>query len=67
MAVGKRLSTDDPLTEHDVAERLDKAALRLLNIMIDARNLGIMQEVRGSRYLTNVLDLLADEIKAWRQ
>lgn len=65
MAVGKRLSTQDPLTEHDVAERIDKAGLRLLRILLDVRQLGVMEEVRSSRYFTNVLSLLAEELDEW--
>lgn len=55
VAAGKRLSTDEPLTEHDVADRLDKAALRLWRILLDVEQLGPETErrVRASRYLTN--------------
>jgi hypothetical protein len=66
MAVGKRTSTDQPLTEHDVAERLDRAALRLLRLLIEIRNLGIVEQVKGSRYHTNALDLVEKEIATWR-
>lgn len=65
MAAGKRLSTDQPLTEHDIADRLDRAALRLLRIMWDARQLGLMDPVRGSRYFTNVCGALQAELEAW--
>jgi hypothetical protein len=65
MASGKRLRASDPLTEHDVAERLDKAALRVLRIMSDARQQGYMEAVRHSRYLTNVLGMLAAELVLW--
>jgi hypothetical protein len=65
MAVGKRHSTEDPLTEHDVAERLDKAALRTLRILMDARQMGIMEQVKVSRYLTNSVNALAAELETW--
>lgn len=66
MSVGKRLTTGEPLTEHDVAERMNKAALRLLRIMMDARQLGLMVEVRGSRYMSaNALGALRAEMDAW--
>jgi hypothetical protein len=65
MATDKRHSTAEPLTEHDVAERLDRAALRVLRIMIDAENLGIVTEVQHSRYLTNALSWLAGELGRW--
>jgi len=65
MAVGKRLRTNEPLTEHDVADRLDKAALRVVRIMSDARQQGYMDPVRHSRFLTNVLGMLAAELQLW--
>lgn len=66
MALGKRTSTDDPLTEHDVAERLDHAAVRTLRILMDVRQTeGLYEAVRGSRYLTNSLNALAAELVTW--
>lgn len=66
MAVGKRSSTSDPLTEHDVADRLDKAGLRVLRIMMDVRQIpGAQEAVKSSRYLTNVLNALAWELQEW--
>lgn len=66
MSTGKRLSTDRPLTEHDVAERLDRAALRVLNILTDARAAGIQTAVGGSRYLAaNALESLTEELDVW--
>jgi hypothetical protein len=62
---GKRLSTADPLTEHDVAERLDNAAMRVVRIMLDARQTGLAGPVKRSRYLTNSLSMLAAELEAW--
>jgi hypothetical protein len=62
---GKRLRTSDPLTEHDVADRLDKAALRAVRIMTDARQQGYAGAVKHSRYLTNVLGILAAELQLW--
>lgn len=68
MSMGKRTSTADPLTEHDVAERLDHAALRTLRILLDVRqDPELWRAVRSSRYHTNVLDLLATELAEWRQ
>lgn len=65
MAAGKRTGTDEPLTEHDVAYRLDKAAIRILRILMDARQLGIADEVKTSRYLTNSLGALVAELQTW--
>lgn len=65
MAVGKRLSASDPLNEHDIAERLDRAAFRTLRILMDVREHGVMDAVKGSRYNTNVLSLLVDELAEW--
>lgn len=64
-AVGKRTSTDQPLTEHDVAERLDKAAMRVLKILVEVREMDILPLVKSSRYLTNSLNALAAELQAW--
>lgn len=65
MTAGKRTGTDQPLTEHDVAERLDHAALRLLRIMQDVRlnHPELLGPVRGSRFLTNAVNALAYELK----
>jgi hypothetical protein len=65
MPAGKRLHTSDPLTEHDVAERLDKAALRTVRILLDIRQMGLMNPVKHSRYLTNTLNMLAAELQLW--
>lgn len=66
MSLGKRLGTDEPLTEHDVAERLDRAASRVLRILWDTRQLGLAQQVRASRYLTsNTLGILRAELDLW--
>lgn len=65
MAVGKRSSTNEPLTEHDVAARLDKAALRVLQILMEIRQLDMMDQVKASRYTTNAMDLLANELATW--
>lgn len=63
MAAGKRLYTSDPLNEHDVAERLDKAALRALRILMEVRQTeGLFEAVRESRYHTNVVEMLGKEI-----
>ena len=65
MSAGKRLSLDEPLTEHDVAERLNRAALRVVRIMTDARQQGYMEPVKHSRYLTNILSMLMAELQLW--
>jgi hypothetical protein len=65
---GKRSRTDEPLTEHDVAERLDRAVMRVVRIMFDVReNMPpeMVDLVKRSRYTTNALYLLADELVAW--
>lgn len=68
MSVGKRLSTDDPLTEHDVADRLDKAMLRVWRILLDVRQDPVLYEaVRQSRYRTNVMHELMKELDVWRE
>lgn len=64
-SVGKRTDREQPLTEHDVADRLDKAALRVLRIMMDARQLGLMKDIKLSRYLTNALSALRAELDLW--
>lgn len=68
MSAGKRLDKDDPLTEHDIADRLARAAYRLLRIMQDVRQLpgDVMQDVQQSRYLpAGLLDDLAAELREW--
>lgn len=49
----KRLSTSEPLTADDVAERVSKAAMRLLSILMDYRQQegDLFKEISGSRYL----------------
>lgn len=64
MSVGKRLSTDEPLTEHDVAERLSKALLRVWRIAEEVTADPMLHRaVLSSRYLAvslpNVLDALS--------
>ena len=55
MALGKRMSTTEPLTDHDVADRPDKTRLRLWPILPDLWQMGpeFKEAVRTSRYLTN--------------
>jgi hypothetical protein len=69
MASGKRLSTDEPLTEHDIAARIDKAALRLINILMDIRQQegDLWHDVRRSRYMSGVLGMLGEEIAIWEK
>lgn len=67
MSVGKRTDAGDPLTEHDVAERLDRAAARLLRILMDVRQIpGLAEDVKASRYLSaGLLEGLAAELETW--
>ena len=73
MSVGKRYNTTEPLTEHDVADRLEKAMLRVWRIMVDARQMegevgtypNLMDAVKSSRYLTNVPMALMWELERW--
>jgi hypothetical protein len=65
MPPGKRLRTSDPLTEHDAAARLDKAAVRTVTILMDLRQAGMAEPVKHSRYLTNSLSMLAAELRLW--
>lgn len=63
----KRQNPSEPLTADDVAERLDRAAVRVLRILLDVRQADgdLCVEVKGSRYLTNSLAWLAAELAAW--
>ena len=61
----RRLRTTDPLTPDDVAFRLDKALDRVMRIMWDAQQLGIMDEVKGSRYLGPAIGHVAYELQMW--
>lgn len=67
MNAGKRRSVDEPLTEHDVADRLDRAAVRTLRILMDVRQQpgDLYEQVRASRYLTNSLSALMAELALW--
>lgn len=66
MSAGKRYDTSEPLTEHDVAARLNRSAERVLRIMWDTRQLGLAKQVRDSRYLTHdVLGQLRAELDLW--
>lgn len=66
MSVGKRYSTDEPLTEHDIAARLDRAVERVWRIMWGARRIGLAQQITHSRYLTHpTLGILRAELDAW--
>ena len=62
--VGKRYSKDDPLGPHDVADRLDRAALRVWRIISLVEDAGedFADGVRSSRYLTNALAECRDAI-----
>lgn len=67
-APGKRLNTDEPLTEHDVAERLAKSVERTLRILMDVRQSpgDLFLDVKTSRYLPGgLLEALAAELRAW--
>lgn len=66
MSSGKRYDTSEPLTEHDIAARLDKAVERVVRIMWDARQLGLALQIHHSRYLTHdALGMLRAELDAW--
>jgi hypothetical protein len=66
VSVGKRRSASEPLTEHDVAERLKLAAMRVVSILADARQTpGLAEQVAGSRYLSNSLQVLRAELDLW--
>lgn len=59
----KRLHTSDPLTADDVAERLDRAAMRALQILMEVRQTeGLFEAVKGSRYHTSIVGMLGKEI-----
>lgn len=62
--VGKRLNKDDPLGPHDIADRLDRATLRVWRILLLTDDAGpeFRQAVRGSRYLTNAISECRDAI-----
>lgn len=67
MAVGKRHSTSEPLTEHDVAERLTRSMLRTLNLLEETRQLNLMEEVQSSRYFhPELIPYLEKELEAWK-
>ena len=69
MSAGKRLSTDEPLTEHDVAERLTSALLRVTRILEDiVADPSLHQAVQGSRYLPGgVVAMTQDALDRFRQ
>lgn len=60
----KRQSTDEPLTPDDVAERLDKALVRVLRIMYEVRTRegSLLADVRQSRYLGPAINHVAYEL-----
>lgn len=55
------------LTSEDVAKSLDRAALRVLRILMDVRQQeGLFEPVKGSRFLRpGTLELLAGELATW--
>lgn len=64
----KRLSTSDPLTPDDVADRLNRALDRVLRIMWDIQQTegSLMDEVKRSRYLIGGLpNYVAYELQQW--
>jgi len=62
----KRLSTSDPLTPDDVAERLAKAAVRTWTILAECRQDPVLFEaVKASRYEAGALAGLAAELGLW--
>lgn len=68
MSVGKRYSTQDPLTEHDVAERLSHAMLRTWKILADINNDPVLRDaVASSRFLVSgVTEGLAEALAAFK-
>jgi hypothetical protein len=67
---GKRSSTDQPLTEHDVAERIGKAMLRLTRILQEVSQMSptMQRDVRHSRYWPTGLDeILMEELQRWHK
>jgi hypothetical protein len=62
----KRLSTSDPLTADDVADRLNRAMVRTMRILMEVRQTeGLFDEVKRSRYLTLMPADLAAELALW--
>jgi len=62
----KRANATEPLTPDDVAERLSHAAERTLRILMDVRqDEDLMEQVKHSRYLTDGLHVLAQELHKW--
>lgn len=63
----KRLSTSDPLTADDVADRLNRALDRALRIMWDVRRTegDLLDEVKRSRYLGPAGHHVAYELQRW--
>lgn len=68
MSVGKRLSTAEPLTEHDVAERLSHAMERTWRIIEEVvGDPALHQGVYSSRYLNVHPDQLIDALQRLKQ
>jgi hypothetical protein len=62
----KRSNPQEPLTPDDVAERLDRAAMRVLHILMDIRQTdGLQEQVEQSRYLRGSLEALRAEMDRW--
>jgi hypothetical protein len=62
----KRLSTKDPLTPDDVAERLAKSAVRTWTILAECRQDPVLFEaVKASRYEAGALAGLMSELREW--
>lgn len=67
MAVGKRLSADEPLTEHDLAERLSKSIQRTWTILLQVREMGMMDDVKASHHMVGGgIEGLSEELDRWR-
>lgn len=67
MALGKHRNSDEPLTEHDVAERLSGSIKRTWTILLQARELGMMDGVKTSRYLVGGgFEGLSAELEHWQ-
>jgi hypothetical protein len=64
---GKRHTSQDPLTEHDIAERISRAAARYIGLLMEAENLGMKDLVRHSRYIdVSTFKMVQEETAKWQ-
>lgn len=58
--------TEKVLSPDEVAKRLDRALVRAWTILLDVRQIpGLVDAVKGSRFLTNAGNCLAWELQQW--